>query len=679
MKVLNFTIIKLTICLVAGILIGYYFSFSLSHILYTISILFVLLLITFVIARKQFLKTVWFGLFAYLLMICLGTLTVYTHNEIHFKNHYSNYIANENDSLNTTTFKIREVLKPTTYHNKYIVDILKIGSKNVTGKALLNVQKDSTSQPFKVNAVLLTKTSFELVNPPLNPGQFNYKKYLEKKYIYHQLFVQNKSLYTIKSEKHTLLGFADAIRTHINSKLQKQPFNPEELAIINALLLGQRQDISEETYTHYTNAGAIHILAVSGLHIGIILLLLNFVLKPLERLKKGNLIKTIVLLLILWCFAIIAGLSASVTRAVTMFSVIAFAQNLKRPTNIFNTLAISIFVLLLAKPLLLFDVGFQLSYMAVLAIVTIDPILYKLWQPKNKIIKIYWHTLTITVAAQLGVMPLSLYYFHNIPGLFFLSNLVIIPFLGLVLGFGIIVILLALLNCLPTIIAKAYGFIISSINSFVEWVSLQEQFLLKDIYFGLLYVFVFYILLISLINFLKQKHYKSLKLLLISILAVQSAFLYTNFKNQGNQFIVFHKSRYTLIGNIENNRITTSSDLDSLSLSQEKTIKNFNIKNHIKTHKTQKLAPFYLFNNKKVLVIDSLGIYNIKSLKPDYVLLRQSPQINLNRLIDSLNPKYIIADGSNYTSYVENWEAICLKRKLPFHHTGKKGAFIIDY
>lgn len=663
----------------AGILIGYYSSFSLSHILYIISILFTFLLVAFIVARKQFLKTIWFGILAYLLMISLGTLTVYTHNEKNFKSHYSNYISFEIDSLKPVTFSVREVLKPTVYYDKYIVDVLKIGTQSVNGKVLLNVQKDSTSTPFGVDTTFLTKTSFELINAPLNPGQFNYQKYLEKKYIYHQLFTQKQSLYVIKSEKHTLLGFADAIRAHINSKLKNQPFKTEELAIINALLLGQRQDISEEVYTHYTNAGAIHILAVSGLHIGIILLLLNFALKPLERFKKGKLIKTIALLLMLWCFAVIAGLSASVTRAVTMFSIIAFAQNLKRPTNIFNTLAISIFILLLAKPMFLFDVGFQLSYMAVLAIVTIDPIFFKLWQPKNKIIKIYWHTLTITIAAQLGVLPLSLYYFHNIPGLFFLSNLVIIPFLGFVLGFGIIMILLALLNSLPAFIAKSYGFLISSLNHFVEWISLQKRFLITDIYFSLLYVFISYLLLATLINFWKQRQYRSLRLLLISILIAQSSVIYTKFKSPENQFIVFHKSRYTLIGNVANNKISISSDLDSLQLSQEKTIKNFKIENHIKTMKAQKLEPFHLLYNKTVLVIDSLGIYNIKSLKPDYILLRQSPQINLNRLIDSLNPKYIIADGSNYNSYVENWEGICEKRKLPFHHTGKKGALVIDY
>src|SRR5690606_19444616 len=104
-------------------------------------------------------------------------------------------------------------------------------------------------------------------------------------------------------------------------------------------------------------------------HIGIILLILSSALKPIEAIKHGKFIKTILLIFILWGFAIIAGLSASVTRAVTMFSVVAIAMNLKRPTSIHNTLSISMFVLLLIKPMFLFDVGFQLSYLAVFSIV----------------------------------------------------------------------------------------------------------------------------------------------------------------------------------------------------------------------------------------------------------------------------------------------------------------------
>jgi len=354
-------------------------------------------------------------------------------------------------------------------------------------------------------------------------------------------------------------------------------------------------------------------------------------------------------------------------------------MNLKRPTNIYNTLAISMFVILLFKPLFLFDVGFQLSYLAVLSIVAIDPLLFNLWKPKNKIVKFYWHTLTVTVSAQFGIIPLSLYYFHQFPSLFFLSNLIIIPLLGLILGCGIGVILLAVLNELPPFVASIYGYIISLMNRFVAWVSQQESFLFKDIPFNLLYVIVAYIFIIALVGFYIKRNYSTLKLFLIAILICQVAISYTSLKKPENEFIIFHKSRNSLLGTTTKNKITVASDFDSVNEVKSKIIKDYVVGNHIKTIEKDSIQSVYLLNNKKILVIDSLGVYNIKSFEPDYVLLRQSPKINLNRLIDSINPKHIIADGSNYKSYITHWESVCKKRKLPFYQTSKKGAFVIKF
>jgi competence protein ComEC len=514
MRLLNFTIIKLTLCLIAGIIIGYTFNLSLSLTLYLSSFFLITLFISFLIAKKQFIKTIWFGILAFLLMLCIGVLTVNFHNQKNFSNHYTHQLSKHNDSLKTITFRIREVLKPGNYYDKYVIDILNIDGSKTTGKSLLNIEKDDSEIPLKVDAIYVSRTAFKNLTHPLNPNQFDYKNYLKRKYIYHQLFILNHSLLTVSSNTHTLFGIANSIRDYINSKLKPYNFESDKLAIINALLLGQRQDISEEVYSSYTNAGAIHILAVSGLHVGIILLILSFTLKPLERFKQGKLLKTILLVLILWSFALVTGLSASVTRAVTMFSIVTIALNLKRPTNIYNTLAISIFVILLFKPMFLFDVGFQLSYLAVFAIVAIDPYVYNLWRPKNWFLDKYWHTLTITVSAQFGIIPISLFYFHQFPGLFFISNLLIIPLLGIILGFGILVILLATLNILPPFVASAFGYIIGLMNSFVGWVSKQEAFLFRDIPFNMFYVLASYLLIIFGLSFIIKRNNMYLKLVL---------------------------------------------------------------------------------------------------------------------------------------------------------------------
>ena len=676
MKLLNFNILKLTLCLSVGILTGHLISVSLNSSFVTTFVLFIALSISFIISKNQIKKTIWFGWLAFITTFSTGILVYNLHNQQLFKDHFSKFISNNSTSQNLVVFRIREKLKPGNLYYKYVIDVLKVDDKAVSGKSLLNVLIDSTQTSYKVDDVLMTSSSFKELIHPLNPNQFDYKNYLEKQYVYHQIFNENHSLIKLKSKTHTIFGYADRLREIINIKLKQHDFKPDELAIINALLLGQRQDISEEIYNSYTRAGAIHILAVSGLHVGIVLLLLSFLLKPFEYLRNGKVIKVIILLIFLWGFAIVAGLSASVTRAVTMFSIVAIAMHWKRPTNIYNTLAISMFFLLLFKPMFLFDVGFQLSYLAVLSIVTFQPLIYKLWKPKLKVVDFFWKILTVTIAAQFGIVPISLYYFHQFPSLFFISNLAIIPFLGIILALGIIVIFLALLNILPDFLASIYGQIIDGMNTIVNWVSSQEQFLFRNISITILQVIVSYLLIITIFRFFANKSFVNLRLMLIGVLLLQSVFIYTAITNSNEEFIIFHKSRHSMMGIKNGNNLHMFHDLDRSKMINDKMITNFKIGNFIDKMEQDSIKSFYLMNDKKLFVIDSFGIYNIKSFKPNYVLLRNSPKINLNRMIDSLHPEMIIVDGSNYKPYVNRWKTTCINKKLPFHNTSEKGAFI---
>ncbi|WP_055442567.1 ComEC/Rec2 family competence protein [Lacinutrix himadriensis] len=672
MKILNFTVIKLSACLIIGIVLAYYISIPVTDSLHSTLLLFLLLSISVFLSRKQFTKTIWFGVLACFTTISLGILSTNFHNQKNLKNHYSHW----NSENKPITFRIKEILKPGNYNDKYVVDILKIDDKFVTGKALLNLKKDSLPKKLDIDAILITTEGFQEVTAALNPDQFDYKKYLEKQYIYHQIYASSSTLFRVSETIHTPIGYASLLRNTINSKLKKHPFKADELSIINALILGQRQNISKHIYTNYVNAGAIHILAVSGLHVGILLLLLNTVLKPLERIKKGKILKMIIILILLWCYALIAGASASIIRAATMFSIVAIGMHLKRPSNIYNTLAISVFFILLFKPLFLFDVGFQLSYMAVLAIVSIQPILYKIWKPRFWVTDKLWQITTVTIAAQFGVLPISLFYFHQFPGLFWLSNIVVIPLIGIILASGIIVIVLALLNALPQFIANSFGSIISLMNTFFEWIASKEQFLFQGIPFHILYVATSYLIIIALVRIYVKRNYTTLVYLCLAILSLQIAIIYTKYENSKDAFIVFHKSRNTVIGLKGNKTLQVFHNLDSIT--NNKTIGTFAVANFTEMIKEDTLRDLFLYRNHKILIVDSLGIYNLKSVQPDYVLLRNSPKINLERLIDSIQPKGIIADGSNYKSYVARWENTCKKRKLPFHQTGKKGAFILE-
>jgi len=215
-------------------------------------------------------------------------------------------------------------------------------------------------------------------------------------------------------------------------------------------------------------------------------------------------------------------------------------------------------------------------------------------------------------------------------------------------------------------------------NNVVDWVSSQEQFLFKDISISFFMVIMSYVFIITLVRLYIKRNFNNLCLMLISILLFQGVLLNKSFNNATNSFIIFHKSRFTLIGEKNYTNLKVYHNFDSITSTNDNVIKNFRVGNFIKEIQYDTIKNIYLINNKKLLVIDSLGAYNVKTFKPHYVLLRNSPKINLNRVIDSLNPDLVIADGSNFKSYVDRWEATCAKQKLPFHQTSKKGAFIIS-
>lgn len=670
MQLLKLASIKLTILLVAGILLCMYIPIGIeaSSIL-TIVFLFGLGLYFYI---KRDPNSIVFAALVVATTISLGMLIASSNNPKNNPRHYSHYDTKKPASW---TLKIKEVLKPNTYNEKYIAETKLVNNDVRNGKILLQIPIDSLQIPLTIDTEIRVFTTPQKLKQPLNPYQFNYKKYMETLGVYHQISIQKGNYLIIPNSSSTLYGFASSIRNNLIRKLKKAPFGAEELSIIQALLLGQRQDIADTTYDQYKKAGAVHILAVSGLHIGILLLLLEFLLQPLEYLPNGKKIKLVALVFLLWSFALVAGFSASIIRATTMFTFVAYALYLNRPSNTFNILALSMgFILLVIDPNLIFQVGFQMSYAAVFAIAWIYPMLQRFCFPKNKILNKIWQLLSVSIAAQVGVLPISLFYFHQFPSLFFVSNIVIIPFLGLILGFGILVIFLTSINYLPDTIVYIYNFIIDAMNTVVAWVANQEAFLFIDISFNRLQLFLSYGILILLVNALTKTTFRKVSYFLASILLWQVLLIYQNDTLQKEQQLwVAHQTKNSVLLYQNGNKLLVKSSKKEIYTS---IINNYKIEKNIVSVDSSSLSNAYTFGSMRFHIIDSSGIY-IPTQKPAIYLLSNSPKLNLDRFIDSVCPTKIIADGSNYKTYVARWKATCLKRKLPFHYTGEKGAFNI--
>lgn len=670
-KLIEYLPFQFLICLIIGIILQYYTRIWYYDFNYLIACTLLFLLFLYVLKRKKFRKL--FSINALFFFIIIGISSVFIHNPKNYNDYYQYHISNNS----TAIVSIHKVLKSDNYNHKFIADVTQVDSKKTSGSILINLKKDSVSTTLTIDDRIFLKPDFKNLTAPLNLHQFNYKKYLDKQYIYQQIFIHKKEYKVLQKGTVSLYGLSAQFRNKIQTSLKRYSFTKDQLSVINALLLGQRQDISKNLLESYINAGAVHILAISGLHIGIILLLLSSLFKPLERLKYGATIKAILVVILLWMFAFISGLSASVVRAVTMFTFIAFGASFKKKRIVEHSLISSMFLLLLVKPMFLFDVGFQLSYLAVFGIIWIQPLLYKLYKPKLWLLDKIWSLLTVSVAAQVGILPISLYYFHQFPGLFIISNLLIIPFLGGILIGGILVILFALLNLLPQFLVDVYGFVISLMNKIVDGIANQETFLWQEISMSFYEMICWYFIIIFTYQFILVRKAKQLLFLFTSIVIIQTVFIFEKRDRQQKQeFIVFNRSRKNILAKRNGNQLCVFHNLDSLKITANKAIIDYQINENVRSKFTNKIPNYFKFNSDEIIIIDSLGVYNIGTKNP-IVILQHSPKINLTRLINILKPKQIVADGSNYKSYINQWKVTCRKQKIPFHHTGQNGAYIL--
>ena len=672
----NFTFIKLTFFLIVGILLGFYIEISPIYLIGGGVVLLLLFIISFLQAKRKFLPNSIFGILVYAIFTMLGYFTAFIHIPENKPNHYINYLEIiSEDSSPLITAEVVEQLKPSIYQDRYIVKVVNFNSQNVKGKLLLNISKENLSKQLKIGERIAVSGKFEDIQEKLNPYQFDYSRYMKNLGVIKQLNISSNKFQILENSSNSLRSFAGSLRNRIIVKLKQQDFEKDEMAVIQALLLGQRQELSKEIQANYASAGVIHILAVSGLHVGIILFMLNWLLKFLNRWKYGVVIKTLFLLALLWSFALLAGLSPSVVRAVSMFSFVAIGLQLKRRTSVLNTLFASLLILLLINPYYIFQVGFQLSYSAVFSIVIFQPYIASLFSAKNKISGYLWKIASVTIAAQIGVLPLSLFYFHQFPGLFILSNILILPFMGALLAMGFILIFMILIGLNPVLVSQFYGWCISLLNNFVNYIASLDVFVLKNIPFSLALCVGFYLLLIAVSFLLKKLSFRNVAFVLMSVLTIQLVFIYEKGENSTEEFIVFHKSRSTEVGLYDGEKFNYfTSNIQTIP----SIINDYKIGKNIEGTKPSVLKNIYRFKEKDILLIDSLGFYSISNYSPKIILLTNSPKINLARLIIDLNPEIIVADGSNYKTMIARWKKTAHNKKIPFHITGEKGAFIIN-
>lgn len=599
----------------------------------------------------------------------LGIGMQFANDDSQKNNYYQEYLST--DGFYVMEGIVEKVLKPSPFNSQYEFQLHTLNQHSVVGKLLLSLKNDSLNHNLQVDDRLRIVGRIQKITSSKNPYQFDYAEYMRKQGIEHRINIQKAQLNSLPKNKQTWRGMAYGFREYLISKLEKQGFQSDNESVIKALVLGDRTDISTELKRDYADARALHLLAISGLHIGVLLLLLNGLFSPLLQWKHGGFVRLLLVVSCLWIFAFITGLSASVMRSVTMFSAVALGIALKRSKSQFQTLLISLFVLLLIRPNFIYDVGFQLSYLAVFGILWLMPVAMQFWKPRWWIVMKIWQLIALGTIAQLCVLPLSLYYFHQFPLLFLVANLVIVPFMGLLLGGGVLVVLVSALNINIPIIIKGYDFLMSFMNGLIYWVADQDTLVIRNIPFGTFELICVFVGVLGLGLWLEKPNQRKIFIpLLAGCILIGGIHYQENQKAHQDSLWIFHRNRQTIIAQKKGIQLRLYQHKDSIK-NKLTLLENFKMKERIQFVDTVPHRNVFLESN--LLVVDEKKVIIPIGNQPPNILLTQSPKIHLKELIDSLKPQKIIADGSNYPTLVRQWEETCKREKISFHNTYTDG------
>ncbi|MCS4436108.1 ComEC/Rec2 family competence protein [Aquiflexum gelatinilyticum] len=343
--------------------------------------------------------------------------------------------------------------------------------------------------------LILVSGSPQKIKGPTNPFEFDYRKFMLNQQISHQHFIGERFEKFGNLAENPVETFFIHVRSEILSGMDSLIHNRQANQVAKAILLGQKKDMDRDISDAYVTAGAMHILAVSGLHVGIVYGFFFLFIKPYRLKVKKRVIYLSMIILLIWGYALLTGMSPSVMRSATMFSLMALAQMKSRNPSIFNAIALSAVILLMYDPFLIYAVGFQLSYLALIGILVIQPLLVRLWSPTNRIVDYIWQITTVSFAAQLATFPISAYYFHVFPTYFAVANLVAIPGAFLMMALGVPLMVLIKVPYISLVLAWVTEKTIIVVNTLIFWFQELPGSRISDIYFSSSFIWVYWLML----------------------------------------------------------------------------------------------------------------------------------------------------------------------------------------
>ena len=550
---------------------------------------------------------------------------------------------------------------------------MKINTKKASGKVLI-LHKKKDSLKIKLGEIIKTSAPLIPIQKPKNIGSFDYKNYLNNIGVLHQLELKDSSFST--SPGTSINSFINKLKLNTIDKVEKSVFSEETKKLILALILGERSEVNRAWIDRYAKAGIVHILAISGLHIGLLMVLFSWIYKPLEYLPLGKYVRVSMIIFSLWGYALLTGGSPSVIRVVTMFSLFSIGNYINRSPPTIYLVILSFGTLVFINPLYLKQLGFQMSYLAVFGILCLYPLFMKLLQVKKGLLHRFWSMTAVTLSAQIAVAPITIYYFHQFPGLFLLTNWVVLPFLALFLYLGIGSIFPLQMNILPQTLISILDLMSSKLNYFVVWIVDQEDFFFDELKINIFQVGVIYTILIIVYMGIVNSNKKHL----IGVFLITLSFQWGSYQiNQENKNLtalwLLADYEKTVFVYKRGEKLTVFCS-DSIT-KDDRILKDFKNQFPVKTISFEALKSHYVLEDKNLIIVDGNWSRNLKlKNKKLSLVLRNNTQVNLERLLQRNKIVEVIADASNYSNIKRRWKKTCDNYKVFFYDTQKIGPYL---
>jgi competence protein ComEC len=680
--------IKLLLGLITGILLQWHLqlSFPFLWILFIISLLILLSFFSIPIF-KRFRYIFISGLISTVLFASFGAILTWNKDTRNDKNWVGNFYAEKDAIVATLDEPLVEKTK-SFKANARLQSIIKEGKTiPVNGKIIVYFRKDSTPPRLLYGSQIAFNKPLQEIKNSGNPGGFDYKRYSLFHGITHQVFLKQDEFEVLNGNKEIAFKkFIFGVRENILNILRKNIPGEKELGLAEALLIGYKDDLDQKLVQSYTNTGVVHIIAISGLHLGLIYWLLTTILKPLRRNRKIKWLSPIIIITGLWLFSLLAGAQPSILRSALMFSCIVLGESFKKKTSVFNTMAVSAFILLCINPFWLWDVGFQLSYAAVLSIIIFMRPIYNWFYIKNKALDFIWKPNAVTLAAQILTIPLSVFHFHQFPNFFLLTNFVAVPLSGIILLGEIFLCLIAWIPAAALLAGKLLSGLIWLMNTWIERIEALPFSLWDGLQINIFQTILLIAFAAGFSYWLMEKMKSGLKIGLIVFLGFVTIRSISFIKaGQQQKVIVYNVPQRSALDFIDGRNYLFIGDPDLLA---DDFLRNFHLKpSRIlfritpsdSLHNFWHLDHYIRYRDKNILLLDSSIRYDAIENKPpiDLLVISKNPRLFIPKLASALKISKVVFDGSNPQWKTKLWKKDCDSLNIPWHDVTMQGAFVM--